>query len=125
MTWGRGSLALTGWAALGLGCSQVTCSCGVPFDGLYVNVSSATIGDVVEVCSANDCGTVTVQAVDAPSRSAQLPIPVAQLGDWASHRDSSLTVSVRNAGGVSRPATTSIAKKHHPECCGDYWDITA
>ena len=115
---------LAALAAIGMGCSQVNCSCGAPFDGLYVYVTNARGGETVKVCQAASCGTGVVQAVDSASK-AVVRIPASALGDWAAHRDLPLVVAVQTANGETKAPTTAVSQKHHPECCGDFWAVTS
>jgi hypothetical protein len=117
--------ALAALAAIGMGCSQVNCSCGAPFDGLHVNITSARGGEIVKVCQAASCGTGAVQTADSASMKAEVRIPASALGDWAAHRDLPLVVTVQTAKGETRAPTTAVSQKHHPECCGDFWDVTS
>jgi hypothetical protein len=116
---------IAGLAALGLGCTRVNCSCAAPFDGLYVNVAAPTAGSVVQVCDGPACGSAIVDEIDPGQLRSELKIPAAQLGDWAAHRDAELVVTVRAAEGQAISQATVVATKHHPQCCGDYWDISA
>jgi hypothetical protein len=118
-------VVMVGLAAIGLGCSgRSTCSCAAPFDGVFVKVAHPQAGYVVELCDGASCGTATVDPLAVDDSYAELRIPATQLGDWTTHRDAELVVTVLTAEGQRVSRVNAVAKKHHPQCCGDYWDVS-